>query len=396
LEHGDKSIQSFKCATGVERGQSSEVEGSLSARKMGDFKNEISSGGNNYELPPASTLALTSVGHDGQYYIVETSHQLEEHGGEDMTCSIDPATGNLILHQGNSNGEDNPSTFGDSEFEYRRNESLTLSELGHDYSQYSVTAEEPDLYQSMTLSSETGNLVEEYQAEEEEEEQMSEIKVSNVTSVAHMVGGSSNSGHLGSSIPLKVLLWSNRKTADLIQCIHSHEHKFKIASKTRTHIWNEISKDMAELGHVDCNRDECNKKWSNLYRTWKKVRSRPRETRRRWQNYDAVSELVKSLAVRNRNKVTSSKKHCTKSSKELVEKLMKDNLAHQEAIKLAEEKFAKKVEKLNLERDSMLKEIKQKLDLAHSKYGSSSKMGSQLNNIMNFRTVVVVSKQWSE
>ncbi|CAL8093687.1 unnamed protein product [Orchesella dallaii] len=361
---------------------------------------EANSGGD-YQLP-SSTLAFTSMGEDVKYYIMEASHQLEDSGEQNMTCSIDPATGNLILHhEGNtstSNAEENisgaeftvnPSAFNGPNFDYRRSESLTLSEHGHDYSQYAAVATEgPYMYQSMTLAPEIGN---EYQAEQEEEDQLSEIRVSNVTSIADIKVEESNSLDQGDSNSLKVLLWSNRKTEDLIQCIHRHERKFSNASRARTHIWNEISKDMAELGHLDCDRDDCNKKWSNLYRTWKKVKSRPRATGSRWPFYGLVTELVKTLGARireYRDKVEApSKEYISRKSKDLVSKLLKNNLAYQEAVKLAEEKFEKQAEKLNIERDNILKDIKQVLESGYAKPETCQTIESQLQNIMNARTM---------
>lgn len=133
-----------------------------------------------------------------------------------------------------------------------------------------------------------------------------------------------------------------------------HDAQFRKSSRNKGNVWNDIATDMLELGHQDCSKDECSKKWNNLYRTWKKVKLRPKQDRRKWKYYQSVSDLVKSMYQRERDKNAAKKP----SPQELILKLMEQNLKHEETVRKTEEKFQSQVLLLDKERDNILLQIK--------------------------------------
>lgn len=112
---------------------------------------------------------------------------------------------------------------------------------------------------------------------------------------------------------------------------------------------------MFALGHRDCNKDECFKKWSNLYRTWKIVNSRPKEGRRRWQIFDKITNIVRFMCQRGNDKsFTKSAKH---SVKDLIELMLEQNDKHKKIIDEKLENFKAEVSRLDEERDGLIDEI---------------------------------------
>lgn len=160
-------------------------------------------------------------------------------------------------------------------------------------------------------------------------------------------------------------MWSQQKINDLLTCIRNRENKIRDRTKNRQTIWRDISNEMLKLGHQHCDKDECFKKWSNLFRTWKIVRQRSRASRVNWGYYGRVSQIVKSLYCSNpkpQGKSTASAS--TKSPnpfEEILIKIMKNNETHQKLIQDAEDRFQMEVKKLDQERNGLLADIKTKL-----------------------------------
>ncbi len=152
-----------------------------------------------------------------------------------------------------------------------------------------------------------------------------------------------------------VCQWSKRKVKNFLQCVQNHEQKFRKRNKNNFLIWNEIAKDMFALGHRDCNKDECFKKWSNLYRTWKIVNSRPKECRRKWQIFNQITNIVKFMSQRGNDK--SPKKSAEHSVKDLIKQLLEQNSKHKEAICKKVDNFNRQVSRLDEERDELIDEI---------------------------------------
>lgn len=112
---------------------------------------------------------------------------------------------------------------------------------------------------------------------------------------------------------------------------------------------------MFALGHRDCNKDECFKKWSNLYRTWKIVNSRPKEGRRRWHIFDQITNIVKFMSQRGNDK--STKKFAKHSVKNLIKQVVEQNVRHKDAICKKVDSFNARVSCLDEERDELIEEI---------------------------------------
>jgi len=149
--------------------------------------------------------------------------------------------------------------------------------------------------------------------------------------------------------------WDAKKTLALIKAIRKHQYHFKTSSIQRITVWNEISEELCKKGFHECNRDECRKKWDNLYRTFRKISQRVSE-KVTWELYEPVKETVKCLSWENFGSIKRKRRYSSELS--AAHKILKLNEEFHESITQKHISFFTKVDILEKEKKTILSKIK--------------------------------------
>jgi hypothetical protein len=161
-----------------------------------------------------------------------------------------------------------------------------------------------------------------------------------------------------------------RKTEVLLTVMRKHQIQFKSGLKHRVALWTKISKELSRKGFTNCDRDECCKKWDNLFRTFKKVHFRDGKNAT-WELYKTVMDLVKCLnwphtnSKGSKNKLFPPSENFETTDEELSIKLLEKYVEHSteqyKKVEACSESFRSKVAKLESEREVLLKRIEKML-----------------------------------